>query len=330
MAKKKAAADDRQRRLEAASADVQKRFGDRASRIGTQAAASLEYVETGSIALDAALGGGFIRGRIYELFGMESVGKSTLAWTAAGRCQANGGLVAFIDLERSTDWEYIKRLGVDHDLMLYDEPDDAESALETVRSHVQHGIDLIIIDTVAALAPSAELKGEMGDIQMGLQARLMSKAMRMLTSEVKKTEVVVLFVNQVREKIGMVWGDPETTPGGRALKFYSSGRIRMRPGESIKEGDKVVGRWVKAYLKKSKQSVPLQTVQFPIVFGEGIDSALEVLDEAVTSGVIDRKKQGWLHWGDLKWRGVAAFRKAAAEDADLIPKIRKEVQACRA
>ena len=319
---------ERNNRLAEAMKDVRKKFGEKAVRSGRSARSDRRYLSTGSLGLDRVLGGGYVRGRTYELFGEESTGKTTLALTAIAQVQKAGGSAVYIDNERAIDWDYAERLGVDldHEGFAFVESSSAEESLEIVRTFTEAGVDLIVCDTVAAMATRAEIKGEIGDAHVGQLARLMSQAMRILTSEVKGHDVVLLFLNQVREKIGVMWGETETTPGGRALKFYSSGRLAVSAGKRIKSGDDVVGRWCRVMVKKSKTSAPFQTVQFPIIFGLGIDRLREVLTAAVDVGIVTKKKgSGWYRWGKEKWCGEAGFAKLVEEQPEVLEELWRAV-----
>ena len=315
-----------QKRIDEALKEVRKKFGPDAARRGSKARAERQFIQTGALALDRVLGGGYIRGRTYELYGDESTGKTTLACSAIERVQAADGVAAYIDVERAIDWDYVEALGVNTDDLIFLEPKTAEDGLEMVRDLVLKGVDLVCCDTVAALASRAEKKGDIGDAHVGILPRLMSQAMKIVTSDVKDAGSVLLFLNQVREKVGVMWGEKETTPGGKALKFYSSGRLQVSPGTLIKRGkgtskERSIGRWVRVFIKKSKTSVPLQTVRFPLIFGEGIDRGREIFLVAKDAGLLTKKGK-WYAWEDRKWNGEPGFLKAVKKDPGLIDEIR--------
>ena len=293
---------DREKALETALAQIDRQFGKGSvMRLGSDERAPVAIIPTGSIALDVALGiGGLPRGRIVEIYGPESSGKTTLTLHAIANAQKNGGIAAFIDAEHALDPEYAKKLGVDIDSLLVSQPDTGEQALEIADMLIRSGsIDLIVIDSVAALVPKAEIEGEMGEAQMGLQARLMSQALRKLTAIVSKSGTSLIFINQIREKIGVMFGNPETTTGGRALKFYSSIRIDIRRIASIKDGEVVVGSRTKVKVVKNKVAAPFRQAEFDINYGEGISRGGELIDMGIEAKIVE-KSGAWLSYGDLR------------------------------
>src|SRR5213596_941451 len=288
---------DKLKAAETALTQIERQFGKGSiMRLGAKEFVPIAAISTGSIGVDAALGvGGVPRGRIIEIFGPESSGKTTLSLHIIAEAQRAGGLAAFIDAEHALDAEYAKKLGVDIDNLIVSQPDSGEQALEIAEVLVRSGaIDVIVIDSVAALVPRAELEGEMGDMQMGLQARLMSQALRKLTGIVSKSKTCLVFINQIREKIGVMFGNPETTTGGRALKFYSSVRVDVRRIASIKDGDAVVGNRTKAKIVKNKIAPPFREAEFDILYGEGISREGALLDVAVEKNIVDRADRGFL------------------------------------
>jgi recombination protein RecA len=293
---------DKLKALEAAFAQIDKQFGKGALvRLGDRPQEAIQAIPTGSIALDAALGiGGVPRGRIMEIYGPESSGKTTLTLHIIAEAQKLGGLAAFIDAEHALDPEYARKLGVDIDNLMVSQPDSGEQALEIAEALVRSAaIDIIVIDSVAALVPKAEIEGEMGDSVVGLQARLMSQALRKLTAVVSKSKTTLIFINQIREKIGVMFGNPETTTGGRALKFYASVRLDIRKTGSIKEGEEAVGNRTKVKVVKNKVAPPFKAAEFDILFGEGISKSGELIDIGTEQKLVERSGS-WFSYGDLR------------------------------
>ena len=319
-------AQDKKTALETALAQIEKQFGKGAvMKLGANVAMQVDAISTGSLGLDLALGvGGMPRGRVVEVYGPESSGKTTLALHVLAEAQKKGGEVAFIDVEHALDPEYARALGVDIDSLLVSQPDTGEQALEICEALVRSGaIDVVVIDSVAALTPKAEIDGEMGDSFVGLQARLMSQALRKLTGIVNKTNCVCIFINQLREKVGVMYGNPETTPGGRALKFYSSVRIDIRRGEQLKDGSTVVGNRTKAKIVKNKVAPPFRVAEFDILYGEGISKEGNLLDSAVQLDII-HKSGAWFSYGDQRiGQGRENTRKYLKEN----PAIAAEIEA---
>ncbi|HEV2064929.1 MAG TPA: recombinase RecA [Thermoanaerobaculia bacterium] len=290
------------RAVDTAFSQIERQFGKGSiMRLGDQPQAAISVIPTGSLAVDAALGvGGIPRGRVAEIFGPESSGKTTLSLQIIAQAQKLGGLAGFIDAEHALDAEYAKKLGVDTENLLVSQPDNGEQALEITEMLIRSGaIDVIVIDSVAALVPKAEIEGEMGEAQMGLQARLMSQALRKLTAIVSKSGTSLIFINQIREKIGVMFGNPETTTGGRALKFYASIRIDIRRIASIKDGEVVVGSRTKVKVVKNKVASPFRQAEFDINYGEGISRTGELIDMGIEAKLVE-KSGAWLSYGDLR------------------------------
>ena len=318
-------ADEKKKALDAAIAHIEKTYGKGAvMKLGKAPDYNVDVIPTGSMTLDMALGiGGVPRGRIVEIYGPESSGKTTVALHVAAQAQKLGGEVAFIDVEHALDPVYAKALGVDIDNLLVSQPDSGEQALEIAEALVRSGaIDCIVLDSVAAMVTKAEIEGDMGDTHVGLLARLMSQAMRKLTSVISKSNCVAIFINQVREKIGVVYGNPETTPGGRALKFYSSVRIEVRKGEPIKNGAEIIGARTKCKVVKNKVAPPFKECEFDMMFGQGIDRVGEVCDLAVDLDII-KKSGAWFSYNGQK---IGQGRENAKEYLRSNPDIMKEIE----
>ena len=293
---------DKLKAAEAALSQIERQFGKGSiMRLGAKEFSAISAISTGSIGVDAALGvGGVPRGRIVEIFGPESSGKTTLSLHIIAEAQKTGGLAAFVDAEHALDAEYAKKLGVDIDNLLVSQPDSGEQALEIAEVLVRsNAIDVIVIDSVAALVPRAELEGEMGDSHVGLQARLMSQALRKLTGIVSKSKTCMIFINQIREKIGVMFGNPETTTGGRALKFYSSVRLDIRRTNQIKEGEEVIGSRVKVKVVKNKCAAPFRQAEFDVGYGEGISKTGELIDIGLENKIVE-KSGSWFSYGDMR------------------------------
>ena len=298
-------------------------------KLGDRPDEQLDVISTGSISLDMALGvGGFPRGRVIEIYGPESSGKTTLAIHAIAECQKNGGIAAFIDAEHAFDPYYAKKLGVITEDLLVSQPDNGEQALEIADNLIRSGaIDIIVIDSVAALTPKAEIDGEMGDSKMGLQARLMSQAMRKLTATISKTRCCAIFINQLREKIGVLFGNPETTTGGNALKFYASVRIDIRRIQAIKDGDQNVGNRVKVKIVKNKVAPPFRVCEFDLMFGEGISKLGEIIDLGVEYDII-HKSGSWFSYGDTKLaQGREALKQLLRDNVELCEELEAKIRA---
>ena len=315
--------------LSAVMDKIEKDFGKGSiMKMSSQSVGDIAVIPSGSVTLDAALGvGGYPKGRVIEIYGPESSGKTTLAIHAIAEAQKAGGIAAFIDAEHAFDSYYAQKLGVDVDNLLISQPDNGEQALEIADSLIRSSaIDIIVIDSVAALTPKAEIEGEMGDSKMGLQARLMSQALRKLTASIAKTKTVCIFINQLRDKIGVIYGNPETTTGGNALKFYASVRIDIRKASVIKDGDEQLGTRVRVKVVKNKVAPPFRKAEFDIMFGEGISKIGEVLDLGVDLGVI-KKSGSWFSYGDRKLgQGRDAVKDLLINDLELQAEIEAKVR----
>jgi recombination protein RecA len=306
--------------IDLAFSQIEKQFGKGSiMRLGSiDPSLALEAISSGSLSLDAALGvGGYPRGRVIEIFGPESSGKTTLSLHAIAEAQRNGGTAAFIDAEHALDATYSRNLGVDIDNLLVSQPDSGEQALEIAEVLIRSGaVDIVVIDSVAALVPRAELEGDMGDAQMGLQARLMSQALRKLTGIVSKSKTTLVFINQIREKIGVMFGNPETTTGGRALKFYASVRVDVRRIASIKDGDEIVGNRTKAKIVKNKVAPPFREAEFDILYGQGISREGDLLDVAVEKNVVDKSGAWFSFQGERLGQGRDNARQFLKDNHD--------------
>ena len=332
MARSSADEKGRLQALERALSQIEKNFGSGSiMKMDSDHLQLHPGIPTGALSLDLALGGrGVPRGRIVEIFGPESSGKTTLALSIAGRAQNLGGVAAFIDAEHALDPSWAKRIGVNVQEMLVSQPDTGEQALEICELLVRsNAVDVVVVDSVAALIPRAEIEGEIGDSHVGLQARLMSQAMRRLTGAISKSDTVVIFINQLREKIGVMFGSPETTPGGRALKFYSSVRIDIRRIGAIKDGDQNVGNHVRARVVKNKVAPPFRDAEFDIMFHEGISATGDLIDLAVNDKIV-QKSGAWFSYGDVRLgQGRENSKQFLAENADLFEEIKRGVLEAR-
>ena len=315
--------------LDLALSQITKQFGDGSiMKLGEQNKIDVELLSSGSLSLDLALGGGYPRGRIIEIYGPESSGKTTLALHALAELQKQGGQAAFIDAEHALDPNYARKIGVDTSNLLISQPDNGEQALEICETLVRSGaVDLIVIDSVAALVPQAEIDGDMGDSQMGLQARLMSQAMRKLTGIISKSKATVIFINQIRMKIGVMFGNPETTTGGNALKFYASVRVDIRRIGQIKTGEDISGNRTKVKVVKNKIAPPFRTAEFDIMYNEGISKTGDVLDLAVSYGVVDKAGAFFKYQGETIGQGREAVKKLFKENPKLLAQVEQAVRA---
>jgi recombination protein RecA len=322
-------ASDREKALETALLQIERQFGKGSvMRLGEETRVPVEVIPTGSIALDVALGlGGLPRGRIVEIYGPESSGKTSLALHAIANAQKAGGIAAFIDAEHALDPDYAKKLGVDTDALLVSQPDTGEQALEIVDMLIRSGaIDVVVIDSVAALVPKAEIEGEMGDSHVGLQARLMSQALRKITGALSQTKTTAIFINQLREKVGVMFGSPETTTGGKALKFYASVRLDIRRIETLKDGTDAVGNRTRVKVVKNKMSPPFKVAEFDILYGIGISREGSLIDLGVEQGIV-RKSGAWYTYdGDQLGQGKENARTHLRENPDLANEIEKRIK----
>jgi len=320
---------DRDKALEMALAQIDKQFGKGSiMRMGEQSFKGIETVPTGALALDIALGvGGLPRGRVVEIYGPESSGKSTLAMHVVAEAQRNGGVCAYVDAEHAMDPVYARAIGVDIDQLLISQPDTGEQALEIADMLVRSGaLDVVVIDSVAALTPKAEIEGEMGDTHVGLQARLMSQALRKLTGNLNKTNTIAIFINQLREKIGVMFGSPETTPGGRALKFYSSVRLDIRRIESLKDGAEVVGNRTRVKVVKNKVAPPFRQAEFDIMYGKGISREGSLLDMAVDLGLVKKSGAWFTYEGEQLGQGRENAKNFLSENPEIMVELNGKVR----
>ena len=329
MAEKKEQNTEKLKALQLTIDKLEKTYGKGSiMKLGDRAVVDVESIPSGSVALDVALGvGGYPRGRIVEIYGPESSGKTTLTIHAIAEVQKQGGIAAFIDAEHAFDQFYAESLGVDTENLFISQPDNGEQALEIADNLIRSGaIDLIVIDSVAALTPKAEIEGDMGDSRMGLQARLMSQALRKLTGTISRTGCTCIFINQLREKIGVMFGNPETTTGGNALKFYSSVRIDIRRSAQIKNGEEIIGNRTKVKIVKNKVAPPFRKVEFDIMYGKGISRSGEVIDMGVELGVV-KKSGSWFSYGDTKLgQGRDAVKQLIEDNPDLMEEIEVKIR----
>ncbi|MCZ2403708.1 recombinase RecA [Paenarthrobacter sp. Z7-10] len=324
-----AAPANREKALEAALAQIDKQFGKGSiMRLGDEVRVPIETIPTGSIALDVALGiGGLPRGRVVEIYGPESSGKTTVALHAVANAQRAGGIAAFIDAEHALDPDYAARLGVDVDALLVSQPDTGEQALEIMDMLIGSGsLDIVVIDSVAALVPRAEIEGEMGDSHVGLQARLMSQALRKITGRLSQTKTTAIFINQLREKIGVFFGSPETTTGGKALKFYASIRIDVRRIQTLKEGADAVGNRTKAKIVKNKMAPPFKVAEFDIIYGQGISREGGIIDMGVEHGIIKKSGSWFTYDGDQLGQGMENSRRFLRDNPELTEELERLIK----
>ncbi|WP_077370069.1 recombinase RecA [Anaerosalibacter sp. Marseille-P3206] len=317
--------NDKKKALDVAINQIEKQFGKGSiMRLGENAKMNIDVIPTGSLDLDLALGiGGLPRGRVIEIFGPESSGKTTVALHAVAEAQKSGGIAAFIDAEHALDPSYAQKLGVNIDDLIVSQPDTGEQGLEIAEALVRSGaVDIVVVDSVAALVPKAEIEGDMGDSHVGLQARLMSQALRKLTGSISKSQTIIIFINQLREKVGVMFGNPETTTGGRALKFYSSVRLDVRRIDSIKQGDNVIGNRTRVRVVKNKVAPPFKQAEFDIMYGEGISKEGNILDVGANSDIVT-KSGAWYSYGEYK---LGQGRENAKDFLKENPEVTKEIE----
>jgi recombination protein RecA len=323
------AGQDREKALDTAIAQIERQFGKGAvMRLGQEGRAPVEVIPSGAIALDVALGiGGLPRGRVVEIYGPESSGKTTIALHAVANAQRGGGVAGFIDAEHALDPEYAKKLGVDTDALLVSQPDSGEQALEIADMLIRSGaLDIVVIDSVAALVPRAEIDGEMGDSHVGLQARLMSQALRKLTGAISASKTTAVFINQLREKVGVMFGSPETTTGGKALKFYASVRLDVRRIETLKDSQEAVGNRVRVKVVKNKMAPPFRQAEFDILFGEGVSREGSLIDLGVENGLVRKAGAWYTYEGDQLGQGKENARKFLKDNPDLAEELEKKIK----
>ena len=320
---------EKQKAVKTAMSQIERQFGKGSiMKLGGREVEAVPVIRTGSLALDKALGvGGYPRGRVIEIYGPESSGKTTLALHAVAQAQQEGGIAAFIDAEHALDVAYAKRLGVDCDELLVSQPDTGEQALEIADMLVRSGgIDVMVVDSVAALVPRSEIEGDMGDSHMGLQARLMSQALRKLTATIGKTNTTIIFINQIRMKIGVVYGNPETTTGGNALKFYSSMRLEIRRAAPIKDGQDIIGNRTRVKVVKNKLAPPFKDVEFDLMYGEGISTTGDLLDMGVTLDIVDKSGSWYSFEGERIGQGRENVKLFLTDNPDIFDNIEKKVR----
>ena len=320
---------DKEKAVQTVMSQIERQFGKGSiMKLGGREIEAVPVIRTGSLALDKALGvGGYPRGRVIEIYGPESSGKTTLALHAVAEAQKKGGIAAFIDAEHALDVAYAKRLGVDCDELLISQPDTGEQALEIADMLVRSGgIDIMVVDSVAALVPRSEIEGEMGDSHMGLQARLMSQALRKLTGTIGKTQTTLIFINQIRMKIGVVYGNPETTTGGNALKFYASMRLEIRKAAAIKEGENILGNRTKVKVVKNKLAPPFKSVEFDLMYGEGISRTGDLLDMGVELSIVDKSGSWYSFEGERIGQGRENVKLFLIDNPDIFGKIESKVR----
>lgn len=321
--------DDKVKALEETFKQIEKQFGKGSiMKLGDKVYENMEVIHTGSLSLDLALGvGGYPKGRIIEIYGPESSGKTTFALHAIAEAQKQGGYAAFIDAEHALDPKYAKALGVDVDNLILSQPDTGEQALEICEQLVRsNAIDIVVIDSVAALVPKVEIDGDMGDSHVGLQARLMSQAMRKLSGVISKTNTVAIFINQIREKVGVLFGSPETTSGGRALKFYSTIRLDVRRVEGIKQGDQIIGNLTRIKVVKNKVAAPFKTIEVDLIYGQGVSRYGEILDLAVERDIINKSGAWFSYQGEKIGQGRENVKKYLADNPNLCQEVEEQIR----